>query len=383
MHLSYGALNAVLAALLFGLSAPAAKLLAGEIHPFLLAGILYCGSGIGVSIWIFLKSKIFSTSLHSNEASLSKKDLPWLLGATLAGGFLAPILLVFGLKNSAASAASLLLNLEGVFTAILAWFVFRENFDNRIALGMVFITAGGALLSWTGTPDINNFFSGPALIIAACLLWGIDNNLTKKVSAGDPFQITAFKGILAGFTNLFISTVILNVNIPSFKNIAAAMTVGFLGYGLSLVLFVLALRHIGTSRTGAYFSLAPFFGAFASFLIFNDQLSFMFLISAFLMAAGVYCHVTENHEHEHIHATIVHEHSHCHDGSDEHHNHIHQNETYIENHKHAIKSEKLLKLFNFFHFSKRFQHSHVHVHNKLIHKHSHYPDIHHEHEHQH
>ncbi|MEW6279532.1 MAG: DMT family transporter, partial [Candidatus Eremiobacterota bacterium] len=238
-----GILAAILAAVLFGASTPLAKLLLGSIPAQMLAGLLYLGSGLGLG-----------TLALARRAPL---PLPgerlWLAGAVIFGGVLGPVLLMAGLASTPASTSSLLLNLEGVFTALLAWFVFRENFDARVALGMLSIVLGGVLLSWSG--DRLALAPGALLVAAACLCWAVDNNLTQKVSAGDPLQIAAIKGGAAGAVNLAIAWALGHAVWPGAPRVAAAMGVGLAGYGVSLALFVLALRHLGTARTGAYFSL--------------------------------------------------------------------------------------------------------------------------------
>jgi drug/metabolite transporter (DMT)-like permease len=343
-----GVIYAALAAALFGASTPFAKLLLGETAPVLLAALLYLGSGIGLSLWLFLTWKF---GAETKEASLKKADIPWLAGAILAGGIIAPIMLLFGLNLTAASTASLLLNLEGVLTAVLAWFVFKENFDRRIAFGMLFIAVGGIILSWAGKPEIGLPW-GALLITGACLMWAIDNNLTRKVSAVNPLQIAALKGVFAGTVNLIIA-LIIGAKLPNVFSTSAAAIVGLLGYGVSLSFFVLALRHIGTARTGAYFSLAPFVGALISIILLGDALTGSFLIAAALMGIGVYFHLTENHEHEHAHLPLVHEHKHTHD---EHHRHEHPPN-----------------------ISQNEPHSHTHRHEDTKHAHEHFPDIHHQH----
>jgi drug/metabolite transporter (DMT)-like permease len=260
---------------------------------------------------------------------------------------------MFGLAVTPASSASLLLNLEGVFTALLAWFVFKENFDRRIAWGMAAITCGGLFLSWAGRLEVGALW-GTLAISGACLAWAIDNNLTRRVSAGDPVQIAAIKGLVAGAVNLTIALV-AGASLPALRTVTLAALVGFFGYGVSLTLFVLALRHIGTARTGAYFSLAPFAGALLSVLILRDSLTMQFLIAAALMGIGVWLHLTERHVHEHLHEAIEHDHRHVHD---EHHQHEHD--------EFAPLGEP---------------HSHAHRHERMVHSHPHYPDIHHRHAH--
>jgi drug/metabolite transporter (DMT)-like permease len=340
----------MLAAVLFGASTPFSKILLGKTEPVMLAGLLYLGSGIGLTIWSRFRSQ---SKAGTGEAQLKRSDFSWLAGAILAGGIIGPVLLMVGLAITPASSASLLLNLEGVFTAVLAWFVFKENFDRRIALGMAAITLGGLLLSWGGRLEVGVPW-GALAIAGACLAWGIDNNLTRRVSAGDPVQIAAIKGLVAGAVNFTIALAI-GAHVPVFSTVTMAALLGFFGYGVSLTLFVLALRHIGTARTGAYFSLAPFVGALISVLILRDSLTMQFLIAAVLMGIGVWLHLTERHEHEHLHEAIEHDHRHVHD---EHHQHEHD--------EFAPLGEP---------------HSHTHRHERMLHGHPHYPDIHHRHAH--
>lgn len=342
---------ALLSALLFGASTPLAKLLLPQVTSLLMAGLLYLGSGIGLGVYYFFQSSRKAT--RSKEAALTRKDWPWLAGAIAAGGVVAPVLLMWGLVKTPASSASLLLNLEGVLTALLAWFVFKENFDSRIAIGMAFIAAGGVCLSWMGRLEVGVPW-GSVAIIGACLAWAIDNNLTRKVSAGDPVQIAGLKGLIAGSVNTTLA-IVLGAKLPSLPALLATGAVGFLGYGLSLTLFVLALRHIGTARTGAYFSTAPFVGAVISILFLGDKFTIGFGVAALCMGIGVYLHLTERHEHPHHHEPMEHEHLHYHD---EHHQHAHSSTDPVGE-----------------------PHSHKHQHEELTHSHPHYPDIHHRHGH--
>jgi len=346
-----GVLHALLAALLFGVSTPLAKSLLPQVAPMLLAGLLYLGSGIGLAVYSTLRRNRGRNSRQ--EAALTRKDAPWLAGAIAAGGIIGPALLMWGLATTPASSASLLLNLEGVFTALLAWFVFKENFDARIALGMALIAAGGVSVSWVGWSTDGVPWSSMA-IVGACLAWAVDNNLTRKVSGGDPVQITMLKGLTAGSVNTALALA-LGSKLPSISTMLAAGLVGLFGYGLSLTLFVLALRHIGTARTGAYFSTAPFVGAAVSILFLGDQLTTGFVVAAVFMALGVWLHLTERHEHKHRHEPMEHEHLHLHD---EHHQHTHGADD--------PPGEP---------------HSHWHRHEELVHTHTHYPDIHHRHDH--
>jgi drug/metabolite transporter (DMT)-like permease len=340
-----GVLAALAAALLFGGGTPFAKMLLGSVSPWLLAGLLYLGSGVGLSIYRFIRS--------APPARLPSAEWPWLAGAVFFGGVAGPVLLMFGLGNMPASGASLLLNAEGVFTALIAWFIFRENFDRRIALGMAMIVAGAVVLTWPGEAR----FSGalPALLVlGACLAWGIDNNLTRKVSLADASWLAAIKGLAAGSVNLTIALV-LGASIPPFPAIIGALVVGCLAYGVSLALFVIGLRHLGTARTGAYFSLAPFFGAAISILVLKESISMGFLIAGGLMAVGVWLHLTERHFHMHTHEPVEHEHLHVHD---EHHQHEHAEQV-----------------------ASGVRHTHKHKHEPITHGHTHYPDAHHRHRH--
>jgi len=341
---------ALLAAGLFGASTPFAKALVGEVSPLLLAGLLYVGSGAGLALWLLLRR---INGRVSGDAPLVRRDLPWLAGAVLFGGVLGPALLMFGLRYTAAADASLLLNLESVLTAVIAWVVFRENVDRRILLGMAVIVLGGVLLSWN--PQAGGGISWGALGIAgACLCWAIDNNLTRVVSSGDPVQIAAIKGAVAGTINVSLA-LILGSSLPAWKPILGAATIGLLGYGVSLVMFVLALRHLGTARTGAYFSTAPFVGASLSFLLLGESPTLVFWVAGALMALGVWLHVSERHAHEHTHEPMEHEHRHRHDA---HHHHDHA-----------------------FDWDGQEPHSHPHRHEPMTHSHPHYPDLHHRHRH--
>ena len=343
---------ALLSAALFGVSTPAAKVLLGTIEPTVLAGLLYCGAGIGVAVL----RRVLRSSVAAGvaaEASLTRSDVPWLAGGIVAGGIIGPILLMLGLARTEAAAASLLLSLEGVATALLAWFVFHENFDRRIAIGMACLVAGAIVLSWSGTPSLAGLV-GPLAIVAACVAWGLDNNLTRRVSLADPLQIVELKGLIAGPVNLVLG-LSLGGSLPQIAPMLLAGVVGFFGYGVSLALFILALRHLGTARTGAYFSTAPFIGAVAALLLLREPITLQLAIAGLLMGFGVWLHMTEDHEHEHEHEPMEHSHRHVHD---EHHQHQHATDD--------PPGEP---------------HTHRHRHERLRHKHPHVPDMHHTHRH--
>ena len=349
MNFNAPVLAALAAAVLFGTSTPLAKALLGAAPPVLLAGLLYAGSGLGLSLARLVRDRGFKA------AHLSGAAWPWLLGAIGAGGVLGPVLLMYGLERASAADASLLLNLEAVLTALLAWVVFHENVDRRIMLGMALIVAGGVVLAWRADHAGTTSLIGASSVAGACACWAVDNNLTRKVSASDPVFIAATKGLVAGVTNVALALV-LGARMPPPVLIAAAMGVGFVGYGVSLVLFVVALRGLGSARAGAYFSAAPFVGSAIAIAVFGEPASWPFWLAAALMASGVWLHLTEVHEHEHLHEALTHAHSHRHDA---HHQHAHD-----------------------FDWDGREPHMHEHAHEPLVHRHPHYPDVHHRHEHQ-
>ncbi|MEO6352126.1 MAG: EamA family transporter [Oxalobacteraceae bacterium] len=332
------------AAVLFGAGTPLAKLLLDAVSPWLLAGLLYLGSGIGLSLYRYFSK--------APAVRLPRDEVPWFAAAVVAGGIVGPVLLMLGLAGLPASGASLLLNAEGVFTALLAWFAFKENFDRRIALGMLAIVAGAAVLSWSG--DAQFASAWPVLaILGACFSWGIDNNLTRKVSLSDATWIASVKGLVAGSVNLVLAFV-LGATVPALPKLAGALLVGFFAYGVSLALFVVGLRHLGTARTAAYFSVAPFIGALLA-LALGEPLTPTLLIAGALMALGLWLHLTEQHDHPHAHVSLEHDHAHTHD---EHHQHAHDV---------AVAPGT--------------KHSHPHNHTTMHHSHPHFPDAHHHHRH--
>lgn len=285
MNKSPGILFALIAAVLFGASAPFAKALLGDSSPQAMAGMLYLGSGLGLALVRALRLPVLRS-----EARLQRKDLPWLAGTVLFGGGLAPLLLMSGLQRTPASTGSLLLNLEVVFTAGIAWIVFREKFSVRVAIGMAAVVAGGIMLSWHGRADWTGI-AGPLFIAAACMSWGADNNLTEKISDRDPLQITMIKGLAAGTVNALIA-LLLGAQLPGIERIAVAGILGFLGYGVSLVCFVFALRAIGTTRTIAVFSVAPFIGTIVGIAVFKEPVTSSLVFSGALMAIGVWITTT-------------------------------------------------------------------------------------------
>jgi drug/metabolite transporter (DMT)-like permease len=332
------------AALLFGAGTPLAKWLLDAVSPWLLAGLLYLGSGLGLMLYRALK--------RAPAVRLAHGDALWFAGAILAGGIVGPVLLMFGLAGMPASGASLLLNAEAVFTALLAWFAFREDFDRRVALGMAAIAAGAIVLSWPGEARFAGIWPTLA-VLGACLAWAIDNNLTRRISFADATWIAAVKGSVAGVANLALAAS-LGASLPSLPVIAGAMVLGLFAYGVSLALFVVGLRHLGTARTGAYFSIAPFFGALVA-VAMGDAVTPPLLAAGALMALGTWLHLAERHEHVHAHPALFHDHEHSHD---EHHRHEHEAAVTVGT-----------------------RHRHPHWHEPLAHSHAHYPDEFHRHGH--
>ncbi len=375
-----GILLAAAAAALFGMSTPLAKLLEKEIAPVMLASLFYLGFGIGFAL---LSALAAARRKQSNVLRLCRADLPSLFVVVSAGGIFAPVCLMLGLSYSSATTASLLLNLEAVLTALIAWIYFHENCDSKIILGMIAITAGGIMLSFNQfdfnqlsfdqtsvnsalnlAPSITTplaSMSGPILIALACLGWAIDNNFTRKIAAADAKQIAMIKGLVAGLVNLAFALA-LGQKLPNVGAITAALLLGFVGYGLSLVFYVMALRDLGNARTSAYFATAPFLGALLSLVIFREPVTATLALAALLMGIGVYLHISERHEHTHIHEETEHEHEHLHD--------LHHN------HEHASGDEPTHRKNG-----SEIPHTHKHRHEGLKHSHTHYPDLHHRHRH--
>ncbi|BAO91201.1 DMT family transporter [Caballeronia cordobensis] len=340
-------LTALTAAALFGATTPIAKALLGPMPPFMVAGLFYLGSGVGLGAVLLGR-----TLLRAQARGVGARECAWLFGAIAFGGVAGPALLMLGLTSTPAATSALLLNLEGVLTAAIAWIVFRENVDMPVFLGMAAIVAGGVVLAWQ--PGATDASAGALLIALACLCWAIDNNLTRKIATADAMVIACAKGLVAGVANLGIAFA-MGAHLPAPRIAIAAMTTGFGGYGVSLVLFVIALRHLGTARTGAYFSVAPVFGVALSLALWPQTPGAAFWIAAALMSLGVWLHVRERHEHEHTHERLEHTHRHVHDA---HHRHEHD-----------------------FPWSGDEPHTHAHVHLPITHTHAHFPDVHHRHAH--
>lgn len=336
-------LQALLAALFFGASAPIAKLLLGDIAPIFLASFLYLGSGTGIALTKLTQPK-------GTEAGIQRADVKWLVGAIISGGILAPIVLMISLQNTPASTASLLLNFEGVGTTLIALLFFKEAISRRAWIAILVITLASIFLS----TDISSGFGlslGALGIILACVLWGADNNFTRNISGKDPLVIVAWKGLVAGSFS-FVLAWSLGNPFPSFTTILGTLLLGFLSYGLSTMLFIRSMRGLGAARTSALYGTAPLAGVVLSIFMFGEFPSFFFIIAAVLMVGGALLLINEEHMHSHVHTAIFHEHSHSHNDG------MHGHDTVAG------------------------VHSHGHEHPQEEHDHDHMPDIHHRHGHE-
>lgn len=341
---------ALIAALFFGCITPGSKFLIKDFPPQSMAGLLYIFAGVGLFTIL-----LFKKNLVSAFSRVQKTDLKWFFLATLFGGIMGPAFLTYGISHIRGSTASLLLNLEAVLTSLIAWFVFKEHFEKKIVYGMVLIVLGCLTLSFNSKVSAGaDTFLGFFLIGLACLSWGIDNNVTRNISHLDPVLIASFKGLIAGSTNLYLGYLIGEKLAWNF-GIFQIGILGFFGIGISLVAFIISLGSIGTARTGAIFSTAPFIGSLLSILFLNESLTIPFVIALIFMIGGVWCHLSEEHVHEHTHDQLSHSHEHIHD---EHHQHNHSANDPIGD-----------------------SHTHLHFHERMTHKHPHFPDIHHQHEH--
>lgn len=340
----------LVSAALFGISPPLAKLLVKNIPPIALAGLLYLGAFAGLSLYSVIRGIVSTESVRATN--LKKSDFPWLFGAILSGGVIAPICLMFGLDRISGFTTSLLLNLEGIFTAIIAVIFFRENVGKRLWLALLCMTVAGVFLTWDSSQGKFNF-SGPLLVTLSMICWGIDNNLTRNISTRNPMQIARVKGFVSGLISISLAYV-LGMDIKWDLSIFYALLLGSFSYGISLVFFIMALEGLGSFRTGIFFSLAPFIGAVTSLILLQEWIGWVMFPAIMLTVAGVWLISTEKHLHLHLHEEEIH--THLHIQKDIHHIHDHT----------GIVRE---------------QHIHEHKHVEENHVHSHWPDTHHRHGH--
>lgn len=344
--MTQAALMALAAAALFGASAPVAKRLLAEVAPSLLAALLYAGAGL-------MALPFAARAWKRREAPLRAGDLPLLAGVVGFGGVAGPLLLLFGLTRTSATLASLLLNLEAVFTTAIAVLVFREWIGRRGLAALAVVVGGCALSTWAAGGATQTLL-GPVAVAAACACWAIDNNLTQRLSLKDPLAVVCVKGLGAAPIAYAIARVTAHASWPAPRVVAGALGLGALSYGLSLMLYVRATRTLGAARTGVLFAAAPFVGAALAIPIAGDAPSLRVAGAALLIAAGVWLLLSEKHAHRHRHEPLDHEHLHVHD---EHHQHAHRGDEGPE------------------------PHAHRHHHDPIEHAHAHASDVHHRHKH--
>jgi drug/metabolite transporter (DMT)-like permease len=336
------------AAVLFGASTPLSKLLLPHVSPLMLAALLYLGAAGLLSIF---RGLAVVRGLQSSEAKIRSSDARTLCAVVVFGGVLGPVLMLFGLTRISALTGSLLLNLETVFTIVLAVVVFHEHLGRSSAIASVLIILGAALLSYQHGV-VSGASLGVLMIIAACLCWAIDNNLSQRLSLRDPVTIVQVKTAGAGLTSLALALATGHA-LPAPAFLLAAWVLGCLCYGASLVSMMLAFRYLGAARGAVWFSTAPFIGAALSIPIFGVLPTLSQGLGMVFMIAGIFQLVRERHGHAHAHEPIEHDHLHVHD---EHHQHAHQG---------AVTEP----------------HSHIHRHDPVTHMHPHVSDLHHRHPH--
>ena len=297
---------AILAAGLYAINIPLSKLLLNHIYPTMMASYLYLGAGIGIGIVSLIKKKNFKDT--SNK--ITKKDMPYVLGMIVLD-IIAPILLMFGLLDSASSNASLLNNFEIVCTSLIALFVFKETVSKRMWLAISLITLSSFVLSFEDIIEFK-FSWGAILVILATLCWGLENNCTKNLSDKNTYHIVFLKGIFSGLGSLIVA-LLLRERFASVKYLVLALSLGFVAYGLSIFFYIKAQGIIGASKTSAYYAIAPFIGAFLSFIIFEEKLTWAYLVGLTIMIFGTVIVVidTLTKKHNHLHSHLV---THTHDG---------------------------------------------------------------------
>jgi drug/metabolite transporter (DMT)-like permease len=344
-------LSVLLSAALFGLSTPFSKRLLRDVDALVLAGLLYLGAFLGLTL-VAAAHRLVRPASQAASSRLSRRDVPWLAAAVLCGGIIGPNALLLGLRRMSGFSASLLLNLEGLMTALIAVWIFGEHAGRRLWLALLAMTGAGIFLTWD--PSTGSFaLSGALLILLAMAAWGADNNFTRNIADKDAGRIARIKGLAAGSFSLALALA-LGRPLPGWGPAAAGLLLGAFGYGLSLVLYIRGLAGMGAFRAGAFFSVGPFIGAAASMLILSESPRWTMAPGVLLMAAGVLAILLERHAHGHRHERLVHSHPHGH--SDGHHAHAHQRPS-------------------------SGPHSHEHVHEEMDHSHAHWPDIHHRHGH--
>lgn len=348
MHLNLpalrGGLLALLAAALFGVSTPLVQKLGLGLGPFTTAALLYVGAAV---IGALLRQKV------DKEARVLRTDMPRLLAVALFGAVLGPVALAWGLQRTSGTGASLMLTLEALFTAVLAWRLYGETMDRRVRAAMLLLLAGGVLLILDQGLASGGQWLDLLSVLAATAAWGMDNTLSRALAERDPAQVVLTKAAL-GATATVVLALVAGEPPPSWGAALGLMAVGATGYGLSLRFYLLAQREFGAARTGSVFAFAPFIGAALAFAMGDRSAGWGMALGGLLMLAGVALHLAETHDHEHEHEALEHEHAHRHD--DGHHDHHHD-----------VMPEGA--------------HSHPHRHEPVRHSHAHVPDVHHGHDH--
>lgn len=337
-----GVVRCLLAAVLFGASAPAASVLAGDMPTLVLAGLLYVGAALAV---------LPAVARHRPTAAALRAGGRPLLIAVVFGGAIGPALLVGGLERIPAATASLLLNFELVATLALAVLVFREHLGGRLIGAAAMVGFAGLLLVWE--PGVA-FDVGGLLVIGACVAWGIDNSVTARIDQLSPEQITFAKGAVAGTANLVFGLIVAAAWHVEARQIVGALLIGALGYGASITLWVKGARDLGAARGQVIFATAPFVGAVVAWTLLGESVTLAQVVAVPIAAVGVALSLRTAHEHAHRHETIDHVHEHSHD--DVHHNHEHPQ-------------------------ASTGRHTHPHHHHPVEHIHPHLPDLHHRHTH--
>lgn len=339
---------AVLAAALYGISAPTSKALLKELPPTLMAALLYLGAGLGM---LLINALQVMTKKVKSEATMTKKEMPFVVGMILLD-IAAPLFLMIGLTKTTSANASLLNNFEIVATSLIALFIFKEAIGKRMWGAIALITLSSIILSFS---DIGSFsFSlGSLFVLLACVSWGFENNCTRMLSLKDPLQVVVIKGFGSGIGSLVLFLSLELKQVPV-SYVLATLILGFVAYGMSIYFYIKAQRELGAARTSAYYAVAPFIGVLISWVVLREPISIQFLVALAVMILGTYYAVTEAHEHSHRHLKETHTHKHSHD--DGHHTHRHSYEVVGE-------------------------HSHEHTHDEMVHDHAHMPDLHHRHEH--
>ncbi|WP_231594781.1 DMT family transporter [Synechococcus sp. CBW1107] len=355
----WGLIAGLLAAVFFGLSAPLISVISREGSPLMIAALLYAGAAIALLM-------VRGVLGHQQEESpVQRRDFPPLLGLTILGGMVGPICLVQGLTLVSAGSASLLLNLEAVFTLLIAVLIGREHLSRKGLIAAVLILTGAVLLtegSLNGATVL-----GTVLIAGACLAWGIDNNLSQRLSLRDPLQIALLKAIGASVPMLILALA-AGQTLPAWPALLALLSIGAVGYGLSIWLDLLALRHLGAARESVVFSTAPFVGLLFSVLVLREAFTGGMAMASALMVLGITVLLKEDHGHWHRHEPLRHAHRHRHDpaGGDPHHQHDHSGDELPADMPQGPC-----------------WHAHEHLHQPIAHEHAHVSDIHHRHGHRH